>query len=258
MKSPIIIFILLIVPLFIFSQEENRMDQHLSIGVGYHSGLFKDITYSPLLYTTKSLSFDLSYQKDTQNGNQWYVNLDFTPGSIQTEAEQFFTADRYFGNLEIGYLFDIHKVSSKSSFLIGGQYHTHADLIFYNDLAAISFFLTHGFDITGKWNYQFNEKSHFQTQIVLPLVAVLVRPAYTGWDIDIIDNPDNYFKIATDGKLTSWNDFFSVTWKNRFTQQVSNKIGLMVQYHLSFHQSDQVETVKNLNHQFFFGATLNF
>jgi len=226
------LLILLLSTVFAVAQEQPAISaKELSINIGYHTGFWKDITFSPLQYTTNSLSFGIAYQKVTKNNNQWFIGMDFTPGTIQSDAETFFTADRYFGNLEIG--------------------------IFYNDLSAISFFLTHGVDIVGKWEYNFSEKNHFQTQIALPVIALLVRPAYTGWDIEIIDDPDNYFKIATNGTLSSWNDFFSITWKNRFTQQVSEKIGVSFQYHLSIHQSNQIKTAKNLNHQFLIGATIN-
>lgn len=258
MKSPIILFVLLALPMFLFSQVEKSNDQHLSLGIGYHTGPFKDLTYSPLLYATKSLSVDFSYQKTTANGNQWYVNLDVTPGSIQTDVSQSFTADRYFGNIEIGYLAKVNQQMEKGNLWIGGQYHTYADLLFYNNLSAISFFLMHGFDVTGKWAYRFNTKTTYQTQLSLPIVALLVRPSFTGWNNDIIDEPDNYFKIATNGKVTSLNEFFSFTWKNKLTQQLNDKIGLSFQYHLSFHQTNQIDTAKNLNHQFFVGASLNF
>jgi len=252
------LLILLLSTVFAVAQEQPAISaKELSINIGYHTGFWKDITFSPLQYTTNSLSFGIAYQKVTKNNNQWFIGMDFTPGTIQSDAETFFTADRYFGNLEIGYLHALNQNNKKGKLLIGGQYHTHADLIFYNNLSAISFFLTHGVDVVGKWEYNISENNHFQTQLALPVVALLVRPAYTGWDIEIIDDPDNYFKIATNGTLSSWNDFFSITWKNRFTQQVSEKIGVSFQYHLSIHQSNQIKTAKNLNHQFLIGATIN-
>lgn len=259
MNKILLLFFLLSLSYSANAQEKVPLKKNnLSILAGYNGSYFKDLNYSPLNYTANGIAIALGYKRQSQNNNLWYINFDLSYASLASNASDFFSADRYLSNLEIGYLKNIHEKNDKVNFALGGQYHSYVDIVSYNDFDALTFFATHGIDITTYFAYQLNTKSILTSRLSISIVAILVRPPYTGWNKEISDNEDQPVKILTDGNLASLNKFQSFSWENEYRHYLSDKLDLVVQYRLIYHRTKELDLSKNLNNQLLLGCSFKF
>ena len=227
---------------------EDRKNK-IGIQAGFLQTYHKDVNFSPLNNTGNGYSFGLNYERSTQKKHLIFSTIHYSESVLTSRASEFFRYDRYLLNFEIGFLF--HKpLPNKNLILnIGGSFQSRTDLIDYKDFKSVSFFNYHGLALNSRLEYTINPKHSLGSALSVPVLGVLVRPPYTGWDKYMIENEDNFTKVLYKGKTTSLNDFFGYNWHVFYNYQLSKRIGIQLQYELRYHKTKQPRKAIIANHQ---------
>lgn len=239
-------------------EDPTNRKNTVNLNLGFAKGFFKDKNYSPLNYSSRDFSIDLGYLRALKNKNLLFFSSSFQTGTLSTPVSEFSSSDHYNINLELGYLFKLPHNISKTDFYVGGQYHSYLDLVFYDGTEAITFFGLHGLDISTRISRRVNDKHIFTTNFSLPVVGILVRPPYTGWDKYIVEHADNPLPVFFRGNVTSLNRFIAFNWNFQYQLEISSFLGLNAEYQFRYYKTSVLETAIIPNNQITIGAILRF
>lgn len=222
---------------------------------GYFNSLLKDTHFSPLSYSGGSFILGLGYQKEGERFT-YYSNLDIAIANIKSPAADYLHVTRINVHLELGALKRLKSKSDKLNMAIGGQLHSYVDVLNFSDYSSISFFNIHSLDLSYRLSYQANEKHQFMAQLNLPLVGILVRPPFSGWDNYIYTT--NIAKILYKGDLASFKNYQSVNLKTSYLLALNQKWDMIVNYNLRYNNTTVQDKATNLNNEFLVGLNLKF
>lgn len=230
----------------------------IEIKAGINHTFFKDLNYSPLNHSGSGPGIGLQYQRITKQGNLISASLGFSVTTLKSPASIYFDASRYLANLEANYLkrLDLGKEGWKLH--VGGGYHSYVDVLFYDGTEAISFFTIHGIDLAAKLSYQIKAKHSLGTSLSIPILGLLVRPPYTGWDKFIGESQDAPAKVFFRGNWTSLNDFLGLNWNLSYAYDLSPAWDLIADYSFQYYRTSQLDLVNIANNQLRVGASFNF
>ena len=245
----------------VFGQDKGEkpiIQSEIMLGTGYSQTYFKDLAYSPLNYKGNSPSFILKYNRKSQK-YKWYINADFSSAIVSSKASRLFDANFYLANLEIGYL---HKVITSSDkklkFFTGGQLHSANNLLFFEGDKSISFYTLHSLDLSAELNYHLNKNNSFCTKVNLSRFGYLVRPAYTIFNVFIVENRKHPEKIIFNGDWASLNRFFVVNWQFGYKYSISNRFDITIENMLRYYQTSVPDKAIIFNNQTNLGVIYKF
>lgn len=244
MKKTIFLLFFLVLTTTIFAQEEEEnftKKNSLGIQLGFNQTYWKDHNFAELNYSGSSFVAGLQYTRLTKQSRIFYADLNFSPTTLQTDASDFFDADRYLLNLRIGYLLPIQMSNEKLRLYLGGQYHTYLSMVFWDGTTSFSFYALHSLDVSSRLEYHFDEKQKLVFNLSLPLLGQLVRPPYIGSDKFLGENEDNIPKVITTGKFTSLNDFFGMTWDLGYYATLNERWDWNARFGVQFHSTKYLD-----------------
>ncbi len=227
----------------------------ISLLNGYYNAVYKDIHFSPLHYSTNSYAVNIDYKRNSEQF-EIYGNLNSSVSKLKTEVADVLQTTRYYFNIEFGFLKHLAKDSENWQFSVGGQLHSYGDVADFNSFGAVTFFGFHSLDISGQACYKVNEQHAIQSRLSVPLLGILVRPPYSGWNKEIYEA--SLLKILYTGSVTSFNQYQGISSITRYQFHLSEKWALNAEYSLRFNATKQRALARNLNSQLLFGASLKF
>jgi hypothetical protein len=230
----------------------------IQLQIGLEKGYFKDLNFSPLNYSSRGLAINLGYQRFFKNDDRFFFSSDFQSGELNTAVSDFNTSDHYNLNLEIGYLKNIPNNTSKIKILIGGQFHSYIDVVFYEGSEAVTFYGLHSLDLTGRISWDISTRHALFSTISLPVFGLLVRPPWTGWDKYIVDHQNNPLPVFFRGNWTSLNDFFAFNWDIQYQYAITPRWDLTAQYQFRYYRTEELKTAIIPSNQFTIGTNFKF
>jgi len=259
MKQKTYSFLMLIlINSFVFGQETTTSNNAFNLEIGLNNTYVKDINFSPLNYLGNSYDIKFGYIRKTKKLNIFFSSLNLSSGVLKTNASNLFNSDRALGIIKIGYLKNVKKVNSKTNFYVGSQYKTYLSMMFYDGTRSFSFFGLHSVDIIGSFDYQYTNKHSINASVGLPIFGLLVRPPYSGIDKFLAENENNYFKIITNGKFTSLNNFFGLDFGLSYKYKLSKKWDLLVSNHFHYYKTKWNDINKSIDNSITVGTQFNF
>lgn len=243
------------------TKKQKKANHEIGLTAGYNFGVFKDLNYSPLQYSSNGLLYGLNYKKtNKQSGNIFLAQLEFNADTVQTMTSKEFGANTIQGNLGLGYLKNIKlSKSDKWNVAVGGKYNFFIQYLDYKDQAAYSFLANHSIDVMGLVKYDFNAKHSLSAQLSLPLVSLIVRPPYNGSDEELTHNNDNHpLKVITDGYVGTVNKLFAYDLKLRYDYQFSDRFSANVTYLNRYQNVNDSNSLVQMQHQISTGLSLKF
>lgn len=242
--------------------EESTKPPRHSIGLklGYDQSYLKDINFSPLNYIGNGAVVDLNFKRTTKNENLFFTQLDLTSTTLTPNAPAppsvNLEVDRTLINFEMGFAVKIKMKNEKLKLHVGGSYHTYLDLLFYKGVESLSFFTTHGLDLSSQITYQIHPRHKLEGALSIPVLAVLVRPPYTGWNKFIDES--SVSSILLSGKWTSLNDFGGANFRINYLFDLTRKWSLEAQYRLRFYKTTHLKLAKIATSQTSLGVNFKF
>jgi hypothetical protein len=260
MKNALIIIAFLISTTALFGQTENTFNNNLSLDLGYNQGYMKDLNFSPLNYTQGGKLLGLNYQKNGANGkNRIEAGVHLSAGKLNTAASDYFKAIYILATFDASFLRKIHASDdAKLFYFVGGEYKSNIQYMAWKGSEAIGFVATHGIAIKGLVTYKLSEKQQLESSLTIPIVQNLVRPPYNTIDEFISANQDNFIKIATTGKLASWDKYQALTWKTNYKYDFSRRFALNLTYAMQLQHVSDIHSLTQLNNQFLTSFTFKF
>jgi len=262
MKRVTITIALLLSGIMALTAQDDRFKAGIKNSIrlqgGLGQGYFKDLNYSPLIYSSGGLVINTSYHRSLKNENLLFFSAGFQFGELNTAVTEFNTSEHFNVNLELGFLGNIPVNTSEIKLRIGGQYHSNIDVVFYDGTEAITAFGLHSLDLTGSISWDIATKHTLSSTMSLPVFGLLIRPPWTGWDKYIVEHEDNRIPIFFRGKWTSLNDFFSINWNIQYQFTISSKWDLAAKYLFRYYRTENLKTAIIPSNQFTIGTNFNF
>ncbi|MEM7654491.1 MAG: hypothetical protein AAF399_00050 [Bacteroidota bacterium] len=257
MNSPFLLLIcwMLVFTSQSFAQNSASPTQTLGIQLGYDRTFFQDANFSPLHYGGDGLAFRISYAKETAGRHLFLTEIGYAQVKLQAAAARFAEAQNVVGHLRAHYLLPIGGNQQRISMKLGGGLVSHIDNTIFEDSDAISYLNLHGIEVAYLVAYQLSPRHHLQATASLPIIGLLVRPPYTGWDVDSFERSG--LELAYRGKLTSFQDFFGLTLAASYRYQMSGRISWEMQGRWQYYQTSQLTAATTAHLQLSGGAVIS-
>lgn len=254
----------------IYAQTPIRKNS-LGLSIGYNTGYFKDVNFSPLNYKDRGLTFKLNYDKYLDKSNSWIkAYFDLTKSSLKSSvfevyndsdgiSPDFFLSDYWSVKLKIAYLKQLPKATQRLAIHLGGQLHTNVNIVFLNGgTNAFTFLFAHSVDFASNITYDLNDKHQIQSSLSIPLITLLGRPPYAGYDKEVLDNQEAPLRLITNGKISTWNTYLAFDWETTYRYHLSTRWDAVLQYHVHYQRASQTYRLVNWKNQILAGIAYTF
>ncbi len=264
MKKFIILSTLLLITTFLSGQDltkntaETKTKNHgIGLAFGINTGKVKDTNFSPLHYDEFGQVSKLNYEfKKPNSRNLFYTNLSFSNGSAKTTASDSLESRYIYGDIELGYYRQLNTKNDKMKFYLGGKYHLDfSEIIFNNVFESFTFNIAHQFELSTRLDYQLNEKHAFSTNLSLPVLSLLVRPPYSGYDEELNENTEKPLKLITNGDFVSIDKHRALKFELIHKYQMNERLGTQIRYEFHTQTNNQFKQFQN---QFSVGLNYKF
>lgn len=239
--------------------QKNAQQKALQLSIGQHYGMFADQNFSPLHYRDKGMLYDLQYSQYRPQ-SAFTAALRFGTGTATTEASQEFTSNYILGDLRLQYMKPIKSFAENKRLYLGGQYHFYINFLDWDDQSSFSFLANHSLDISTRFDYDLNEKNSLSFSLDIPLINLVVRPPYNGFDeeLDRNNNEGNVLKLITDGEWGTFNKLTAYALQVQYSYQLSERFDLQVTYQNRLYKTFETNPITHFQHQFLIGSTFKF
>lgn len=235
---------------------EKMSKNQIEVGFGYQKNYLKDNIYSPLNQVGGGFATLLKYKRISKN--IFGVNIQFSPGSLNSGPSNRFTTSYINANLELEYLFNLTQEENAYQFFLGPAYNTRVLYFDWNDLDAFSYVASHGIGIKGLVSKRIKEKHLIQATLSVPVFQFLARPPYNGIDEFIIENQDSPAKIILGGTPSSFNKFLALEFCVDYKYKLTQHIDWFLNYTLYTQKAREPNLLKSLSNTIVTGITFNF
>jgi len=226
MKKTILVLLLLceILGGKLLAQENaivHTIDDYRSLGlaVGLNTGSIQDLHFSPLIYQELGPIYHLNYRRKRADKKHLFTtDLTFTNGQATTNASDSLKAKYIMPDINVSYLRQLTNSNNNIVLLLGGAYQLDFNqLIFNNVLESFTFLIAHSIDLKGQIRFPVNKKHQFSSSLSLPILALLVRPPYIGYDDELIANQERPLRLITNGDFVSLNKYARLTFDVKYS-----------------------------------------
>jgi hypothetical protein len=239
------------------AQLDSVTHNRISISTGLNLGFFKDLNFSPLNYATSGTNYRLTYLRNNSK-NIFLTSVDFNNNKANTTQDTGFPESEYIqGKLKIAYLKKINKISNRINFFLGGQYQSNINYIDFLD-ESTTFLVAHSIDISLFGEYRFNKKHAINTSLSFPLITLMVRPPFSGFDETLKDNLDKPLRLITNGNLASINKYIAPSLSMQYEYTISNKFSAFGEYQVNYQKLVDRDTFTAFQNQLQIGIYYNF
>ncbi|WP_423148380.1 hypothetical protein [Rubrolithibacter danxiaensis] len=261
-KISYLLFLVLICTNILAQDDESPgfIKNKIGIEAGINVGYLKDRNFSPLNYNETGAIFSLNYiHVKPAMKSILTADLDFTNGKLKADPTDFFNAISLSGNLEVSLLWKVSQSkNNRLLFFLGPQYNSYLQYIDWNERETWSYLTTHGIDLKGSVLYKLSDKKTFQSSLSIPIVQLLVRPPYNGFDQYIVQNQEKVLKILLRGELASFDKYYGFDWKTLYKYAASNHLDFNLSYMLRFQQVNGFNKMVHFQNQLTAGFSIKF
>lgn len=226
--------------LCIYAQNQEENKNSLSVNFGYQSGVLNDANFSPLNYRENGSNYALKYTRFGNNKKSIIgiqVNAGFS--TLSTSASTFFDTDVIQAQLDIFYAKKLKRITSKSTFYLGGRFTSRVKSLDWENTESFSYFAAHSLGIKGLYQYLLTPKVIFETAIYIPFISLIARPPYNGIDEGIIENQDNILALITNGNIESFNSYFRIVANFNLTYEFTKSFAIKTNILLDYNTVNQ-------------------
>ncbi len=228
---------------------------NLTLTIGLNQGYFKDQNFSPLNYRSVGPRFGLTYSRNTAAGHQWSTELGVSLNTLKNSVNFPSDPDRYQIDIAFGYLRAVASNTNERQLHLGGKYRSYVDITLFDDAEAITFFALHGLEVAGAGAWKTGERHRFKASASLPVIGLLSRPPYTGWDKFIAENSENILKIITRGNWLTIGSFTGLRAGLGWEYQLSDRFSMEAHYSLAYYATQRLDPFRSLNNSFSLNLT---
>ena len=237
----------------------NVYKNKLYFTLGVNQGYLKDQAFSPLNYKEGGLRASLGYSRASSEKSLLNVNLSFSLNEMQSDASEYFDTNYLNGTLDINYLRNLFQFNNQWHLYLGGELSGHYHIINYNELDAFSFVMAHSIGLKVHSVYQINAQHELSSGISWPILSLVVRPPYNGFDEKLDENEDKPLRLITEGgKLRGFSDYFVITWNLNYLYNFSKRFSLNAGYTLHFQKLAVGSSFTHFQNQLTTGITYHF
>ena len=248
MKKIYLLLFLLVGILDIQAQEERSTKNEIGLSLGYNSGYFKDLNYSVLNYSDRGLYTRLHYNRQFTKA-KLKTTLGFQIDELSTDVAPFFATSFPRGTLMAEYLFDAFK-NEKWDISVGPMLSSDNQMLLFNGFLSFSFLFVHSAGVSSDFQYRLDDKNSFQFSIQLPLVHLLVRPPYNGYDKETEANENRPLRLITNGKFATVNEYVSVNSSFAYKKVLNKRFDLIGSYEIHFQRTFQTAFLIQLQNRY--------
>lgn len=224
--------------------------------IGFHLGFAhyetRDNLVSPFIYSGNKIPIQLYYKYEGLK-NYHCVNISYNKGQIKNSLNNW--ANEWAAGISYGYhRFTLSFLNNNGKLFIGGVFNNYLSLKNYNFRSynpylnyysdVITWELISSISISSLGEYQFNKENKIALQIILPVIANVIRPSYS------ILPPDNILRLK-DPRKPSFSDIINaenmVTINNYFLINflLSYEINLSEHFNLKWNYSFKYYRITN-------------
>ena len=226
------------------AQNKSDFKNKILLGLGSNSTYIKDYNLSPLHIKGRGFFMDIEYLRNIKKKDIIHTNFNISIAELASEASIFFKYNRFLFSFEMNYLKKVNLKNKSFSLHTGLGAFTTVDAVFYNGTDAVSFFGLHGMQATSMMNYQFHKKHRIGASLSIPLIGMLNRPPYTGWDKYIVETSENDGNILTifyRGDIKTIGTFINFDLNLGYTYSLSNFIDLGIKHKIKYWYTKELE-----------------
>ena len=265
MKIYIIVFFISCTVEQVFAQTDTLLENksrvyknQFGFEVGLNSGYLKDKNFSYSNYKETGALFSVNYTRAKPNGKYVLItDVDFSSGQLTSNYTDNFTSKYIFLNVEVSFLYRLPQFKNeKVVVLLGPQLNTNFQYVDWDDRKSWSYLAAHGLSVKGLAKYKISEKKGFQTSLSVPVLLLLVRPPYNGYDLYIQQNRENILALLFRGDLSSFNRYLNVDWKTTYEYTVSNRVNCNLGYLFRYQRVYGNNSLKHIQNQFTAGFSI--
>ncbi|MFK7970332.1 MAG: hypothetical protein AB8F95_08195 [Bacteroidia bacterium] len=248
-------------------QQQNLHAQHLNnpehkgaygLSLGINQGYLKDLNFSPLNYTTPGYHVGFFLQKQNDQ-TYWRTALRLDANKLITRSSDRIEPLYLIPQLEFSWLKKTGIGEAKLNLWLGGELSSQIHYIDWNGQRSFSYMFAHSLSLQAIGDYRLNDRQHISSAITVPLLSLLVRPPYSGYDKEVEDNYENHiFRWLTKGDFTSLNGFFNPKWATTFMHSLSDKYDVSLGYTMRYLSTSGDAKFVSLHNQFTFGISKKF
>lgn len=241
--------------------------QHgITLMMGYNHGYLNDQNLSPLHYGERGLRYTLGY-RNRRKKSLVLAELSYGSGTHPSAVSDVFTTDYIVGYLQLAYLpmWNLSRLKKLDLFknlrlYIGPQYQFYLHYIDWEDQTAFSFIGVHSLDLSAAIRYQFGERHLASVRLSRPIVNLLVRPPYNGFDEELTTYNDQgqVLKLITDGPIGFFNQLLASDLSLNYEYLLRPNLHLRATYTQRYQESQQPFLIKHLQNTLSLGLTLTF
>jgi len=255
MRNIILIAIIFSFCIKLTAQEENR-NNRIGLSLANNIGYFKDSNFSTLNYKQSGQTLGLQYTKLKKN--RFNVRLDFSPSELNSDFSEVFKAAHLIGNLSLQYQWRMPSQNDKLQWYVGPEYKSNLNLIDFRGFFAFSALIAHSLNVSGTAYYQIGERHRLKGSFAIPIVSIMVRPPYNGYDEALAVNENNPLKLITNGKPMSINKYQAFDLGLEYDFQLLKCLDIKLGYALHYQRVKDVHTLVHAQNQIILGTTIKF
>ncbi|MDA9774500.1 hypothetical protein N9B82_06045 [Saprospiraceae bacterium] len=248
MKFYFILSLLLIYTGITIAQDAPVRQNEIGLSVGYNSGYFKDLNFSVLNYKDRGLYTKFHYHHRFSK-TTLKTSLEINYDNIHSDVAPFFSTLFPRAGLKAEYLFDISQ-NDKWHITAGPMLSSDNQMLLFNGFLSFSFLFVHSAGISSDIYYQLDDKNLFRFSMQLPLVHLLVRPPYSGFDKGTEANQDKPLRLITNGKLATVNEYLAANTVITYKRVLNSRFDLDASYGLHFQRTYQEHYLIHLQNRY--------
>lgn len=239
--------------------KNNLTNQPSSIGiaVGMNTGVLKDLNFSPLHYSEIGPMYNLHYKRNKADKPHIFsIDLFFNNGKANTIASDSLQSRYLYADIETAYLRKIKESNDKFDFYLGPAYHLDFNfMIFNNVFESFTFLIAHNLEVQTQLNYKLNSKNLFVGSLSLPVVTLLVRPPFIGYNDELDTNQSRPLRLITNGDFVSINKYAGIFATINHLYQINSSWNTKLSYAFNYQTTEEYKQFQN---QLFAGINYNF
>ncbi len=261
MRQSIFILLFIHVSNILIAQDSATQISKNTIGfnVGYHTGFFEDLNFSPLHYQDNGMLYSIYYKKKKEKSS-FLVQLNYSTGNAKTKDREFFNSTYQMVDLRFQYLKKLKLSNEKLHFSLGGQYQFYLNYLDWMNQEAFSFLGNHSLDFSILTKYQLNKKNSILFRLNIPVINYIVRPPYNSFDEELSTNNDegNLFKIITTGYWGSLNKVIAFEFRPSYRYLFFEKMELEVSYRIRYYKINELYQLRHFQNLLSIGLLFKF
>ncbi|MEO1448103.1 MAG: hypothetical protein AAFV07_01165 [Bacteroidota bacterium] len=254
-----ILFCLLWSTCSLLAQQESTslpFQNQVRIQVGLDRTLVKDQVFAPLNFKGSGLALSSTYLRQTKNEHLSVATLQFALSAVKARPSDFSASRSINGHLDLAHFRKIKWANEKLNLFVGGAVSADISLIDFDEFEAFSFTNLYAIGPAALLTWQPASAHQVSLRADFPLLGILVRPAYTGWDNEFFEK--STLRLFFEGPLATVVDFSRASVQMNYAFTVSSGMSLSFQHQMSYLAAKEPGPARNFHSLTTIGTQFNF